>query len=118
MFYSQPLFCAHFSGLSSRVSVTPPSLKVTDGDTTRFFCSVRHSNPKALIVWRKQGSNDSIVTGERFTLTPDGALQIRNIRFEETGDYECTAENKVTGKRHTSENVGYLQVIPGTKDYY
>lgn len=100
------------AGLSSKVSVIPPLLKVTFGDTARLFCDVKHSNPKAIIVWRKRGSNASITTGEHFTLIPDGALQIRNIRFEDQGDYECTATNDITGKTHISTNAGSVKVMP------
>lgn len=102
-----------FSGISSKVAVTPSSLTVTDGDTSRFFCGIKHSSPKALVGWRKQGSNITITTGERFTLTANGALQIRNTRFEDKGKYLCIAANEVTMKTHTSTNVGSLEVIPG-----
>lgn len=102
-----------FSGISSKVAVSPSSLTVTDGDTSRFFCGIKHSSPKALVGWRKQGSNITITTGERFTLTANGALQIRNTRFEDKGKYLCIAANEVTMKTHTSTNVGSLEVIPG-----
>ena len=106
-------FLFSFTGISSKVAVTPSSLKATFGDTSRFFCSIKHSSPKAIIAWRKQGSSVLITTGERFTLTPDGALQIRNIRFEEQGKYECVARNTITMRMHTSTTAGTLQVIPG-----
>ena len=76
---------------------------------------MKHSTPKALIAWKKQGSTNVtiITTGNRFTLTSDGALQIRNIRFEDQGKYECIAVNTKTVRQHTSTNVATVQVLPG-----
>lgn len=103
------------AGISSKVSVISPySRKVPLGDTSRFFCSVKHSAPKAVISWRKKGENGTISSGKHYTLIPNGALQIRNIRFEEGGDYECIAENLFTNKRHTSTDTGFIEVLPDT----
>ena len=93
--------------------ISPYSRKVPLGDTSRFFCSVKHSAPKAVISWRKKGENGTILSGKHYTLIPNGALQIRNIRFEEGGDYECIAENLFTNRRHTSSDTGFIQVLPG-----
>ena len=102
------------TGISSKVSVTPSVLKAIQGDTLRLFCSVKHSTPKALIAWKKKGSNNvTITTGNHFTLTPDGALQIRNIRFKDQGNYECIAENSETMRQQTSTNAATVQVLPG-----
>ena len=105
----------HNTGMSSRVTVTPSTLiRIRHRDTARLFCSVKHSAPKAVISWRKKGQNETITAGARFTLTPNGALQIRNIRFEEQGQYECIAENTFTAKKHTSTNAALIEVIGGT----
>ena len=103
----------YFSGISSKVDVVPKTSSVTFGDTARLFCNVKHSNPKAKVGWRKQGSNVSITTGDRFTLIPNGALQINNLRFEEQGKYECFATNEIARKTHTSTTVGNVKVLPG-----
>ncbi|KAL9985599.1 hypothetical protein ACROYT_G008021 [Oculina patagonica] len=100
------------AGISSKVAVVPSKLKVPYGDTSRFFCSLKHSAPKAVISWRKKGENDTIKAGDRFTLIPNGALQIRNIRFEEQGQYECIAENTFIARKHTSTVAGLFEVIP------
>lgn len=101
------------TGITSKVAVVPSKLKVTFGDTTRFFCSLKHSSPKAVFSWRKKGENDTIKSGDRFTLIPNGALQIRDIRFEEQGQYECIAENTFIARKHTSTVAGLFEVIPG-----
>ena len=93
--------------------VTPFTLKVTIGDTSRFYCTVNASTPKAIVRWRKRGGSDFIKSGGRFTLTPDGALQIGDSRFKDQGNYECTAENTVTTTTYTSTNAASLQVITG-----
>ena len=95
------------------MAVVPSKVKVPYGDTSRFFCSLKHSAPKAVISWRKKGENNTITTGDRFTLIPNGALQIRNIRFEEQGQYECIAENTFIAKKHASTVAGLFEVIPG-----
>ena len=104
----------HGTGISSRVAVTPSTLiRIQHEDTARLFCSVKHSAPKAVISWRKRGENETITAGVRFTLTPNGALQIRNIRFEEQGQYECIAENTFTAEKHISTNAASIEVIGG-----
>ena len=104
----------HDTGISSKVTVTPSTLiRIQHRDTARLFCSVKHSTPKAVISWRKKGENETITEGVRFTLTPNGALQIRNIRFEEQGQYECIAENTFTAKKHISTNAASIEVIGG-----
>lgn len=103
----------HDTGISSKVAVTPSELIIRNGATSRLFCSIKHSEPKAVVSWRKKGENDTITTDNRFTLTPNGALQIRNIRFEEQGQYECIAENTFTAKKHISTNAASIKVIGG-----
>lgn len=105
--------CHHDTGISSKVTVTPSTLRIRNGDTARLYCSVKHSAPKAVISWRKKGENETITEGVRFTLTPNGALQIRNIRFEEQGQYECIGENTFTAKKHISTNAASIEVIGG-----
>ena len=105
-------FCCG-TGISSKVAVTPSTLRIRNGDTARLSCSVKHSAPKAVFSWRKKGENETIAEGVQFTLTPDGALQIRNIRFEEQGHYECIAENTFTVKKHISTNAASIEVIGG-----
>jgi len=104
------------TGISSKVAVTPSTLRVRNGDTARLSCNVKHSAPKAVFSWRKKGENETITVGVRFTLIPDGALQIRNIRFEEQGQYECIAENTFTAKKHVSTNAASIEVIGGMAD--
>ena len=103
----------HDTGISSKVAVTPSTLRIRNGDTARIFCSVKHSAPKAVISWRKKGENETITAGALFTFTPNGALQIRNIRFEEQGQYECIAESTFTQEKHISTNAASIAVIGG-----
>ena len=95
------------------MAVVPSALVVPFGDTSRFYCTVKQSTPKAVIRWRKQGESGFITMGGRFTLTPDGALQIRESTFEDQGQYDCTAENVVTATTYTSANEGSLQITDG-----
>ncbi|KAL9972279.1 hypothetical protein ACROYT_G018562 [Oculina patagonica] len=96
--------------ISSEVTVIPSTLVVPYGDTSRFYCTVEQSTPNAVVRWRKQGKSAFITIGGRFTLTPDGALQIRESTFEDQGQYECTAENVITATTYTSSNAGSLQI--------
>lgn len=64
---------------------------VRSGDALRLTCSVE-SNPPSLIEWQKDGR--SIHLGwERFRVTQDHALRIRNISFSDRGQYTCKATN-------------------------
>ena len=95
------------------MTVTPSKLKVLFGDTSRFYCYVNDSTPKAVVRWRKLGENHFIESKGRFTITFDGALQIADSRFDDQGDYECTAENTVTETSHMSTLTASLEVITG-----
>ncbi|XP_022797152.1 hemicentin-1-like isoform X1 [Stylophora pistillata] len=97
--------------ISSKVAVTPSKLQVSFGDTSRFYCNVNDSTPKAVVRWRKLGENNFIESRGRFTTTSDGALQIAESSFNDQGDYECTAENTVTKTSYTSTITASLKVI-------
>jgi len=99
------------------VAVTPSTLRVSLGDTSRFYCAVKQSTPSADVRWKKQGERGFITEGGRFTLTPEGALQIADSKFEDQGQYACIAENAVTFATYKSSNAGSLQVIAGTFSY-
>ena len=100
--------------ISSKVAVTPSTLRVLFGDTTRFYCAVKQSTPTAFVRWKKQGERDYVTAGGRFTLTPEGALQIADSNFEDQGQYGCVAENAVTSATYKSVNAGSLQITAGT----
>ena len=53
------------------MTVTPSKLKVLFGDTSRFYCYVNDSTPKAVVRWRKLGENHFIESKGRFTITFD-----------------------------------------------
>ena len=109
----------HFgiTDISSKVAVTPSTLRVSFGDTTRFYCAVKQSTPTAVVRWKKQGEIGFITAGGRFTLTAEGALQIADSSFEDQGQYECIAENAVTSATYKSANAGSLQVTAGAFSY-
>ena len=103
--------------ISSKVAVTPSTSRVSFGDITRFYCAVKQSTPTAVVRWKKQGERGFITAGGRFTLTPEGALQIAASNFEDQGQYACIAENAVTSATYKSVNAGSLQVTAGMFSY-
>ena len=103
--------------ISSKVAVTPSTSRVSFGDITRFYCAVKQSTPTAVVRWKKQGERGFIAAGGRFTLTPEGALQIADSNFEDQGQYACIAENAVTSATYKSVNAGSLQVTAGMFSY-
>lgn len=103
--------------ISSKVAVTPSTSRVSFGDITRFYCAVKQSTPTAVVRWKKQGERGFITAGGRFTLTPEGALQIADSTFEDQGQYACIAENVVTSATYKSVNAGSLQVTAGMFSY-
>ena len=99
------------------MAVTPSTSRVSFGDITRFYCAVKQSTPTAVVRWKKQGERGFITAGGRFTLTPEGALQIAASNFEDQGQYACIAENAVTSATYKSVNAGSLQVTAGMFSY-
>lgn len=106
-----------FIDISSKVAVTPSTSRISFGDTSRFYCAVKQSTPTAVVRWKKQGERGFIKAVGRFTLTPGGALQIADSKFEDQGQYACIAENAVTSAAYKSANAGSLQVTAGTFSY-
>lgn len=104
---------SRITDISSKVAVTPSTLQVPFGDTSRLYCAVKQSTPRAVVRWKKQGQRGFITTGGRFTLTPEGVLQIADSKFEDQGQYACTAENPVTSATYKSVNSGSLQITVG-----
>ena len=111
------MFMFRIIDISSKVAVTPSTLQVPFGDTSRFYCAVKQSTPKAVVRWKKQGERGFIKADERFTLTPEGALQIADSKFEDQGQYACIAENALTSAAYKSVNSGSLQIAVGTFCY-
>ena len=84
------------------------SLEVERGRTALLRCRFADSNPPAILHWKKDG-HPIIPDNERVILSPSGYLYIRNVSELDTGEYQCLAENTVTGKRRRS-NISTLTV--------
>ena len=88
------------------------SLTVTEGDDLTLTCLV-YSEPAAEFgSWYQTGR---FTTGQKFYSTRGKTLQIKNVRYNNTGDYVCSASNEADSKMAVTMVqvlcVYYLQAI-------
>ena len=74
------------------IKVTPKSLRITEGSTALFLCSVNTVATTHTRSWSREGyrllpSNAKVL---------DGTLSFRNAKKEDSGVYTCSASNQVS----------------------
>ena len=69
------------------VTVTPPSLTVTQNQTASFFCSAV-GNPRPRVSWSKTSGAGLLNMNGRQDM-----LEIRKTSYNDSGEYVCTATN-------------------------
>ena len=87
-----PVFVAEHQVPPIKVSVTPKSLRVTEGSSILFLCSVNTN----LITHTRSWSRDGYRLLPDTAKVHDGTLIFNNARREDTGVYTCSASNQVT----------------------
>ncbi|XP_077321381.1 immunoglobulin superfamily DCC subclass member 3-like, partial [Lithobates pipiens] len=89
----QLAFLSHFH-------LNPQPMRVTEGGVARFHC-LTTSVPKATITWER---NRTVLTTSdpRYTVLPDGILQISGVTRDDVGTYRCLARNPANS-RHSKE---------------
>lgn len=75
-----------------KVNVTPKSLRITEGSSALFLCSVNTN----LITHTRSWSRDGYRLLPDTAKVHDGTLAFHNARREDTGVYTCSASNQVT----------------------
>ena len=88
-------------GIHHHFSEEPEDTTVGQGATALLRCHLSDSNPPAIYRWKKDGHPISPDNG-RVVLSPSGYLYIRNVTETDEGEYQCLAENEVTGKSRRS----------------
>ncbi|KAM9483353.1 neural cell adhesion molecule L1-like protein isoform 2-T4 [Clarias gariepinus] len=75
------------------VILTEDNLKYLAVEETQVImhCKV-FSSPPSAIIWSKNNSANSI-EGERFSIHPNGSLEIHSVKAEDDGNYTCVTEN-------------------------
>ena len=86
-------------------TVKPPAKVVLTGDTLTLNCSAT-GDPKPVISWKRQGAKLPVGRTQQI----NGALVIRDITTNDTGNYICVATSAgVFGV----EAVSYIEVVKG-----
>ncbi|TSK34752.1 Immunoglobulin superfamily DCC subclass member 3 [Bagarius yarrelli] len=78
----------------------PESMAVDEGGVARFHCAI-NGIPEATIMWEKNRTTLS-TDNDRYTLLPNGILQITGVRHTDSGVYRCVAEN-IANTRYSQE---------------
>ena len=71
------------------VTISSYELTVNKSNTASLLCSAS-GNPAAQTVWTKINGS---FAGNRTKVTPDGLMQISDVRLEDAGKYKCLARN-------------------------
>ena len=88
-------------GIHHHFSEQPEDTTVGQGTTALLRCHLSDSNPPAIYRWKKDGHPIS-PDNDRVVLSPSGYLYIRNVTDTDEGEYQCLAENEVSGKTRRS----------------
>ncbi|XP_008200376.1 neuroglian isoform X4 [Tribolium castaneum] len=76
--------------LAPEILEAPTDTQAVDGQNVTMICKVLGA-PKPSIKW---SLNERELTGGRYIVQPNGDLIIRNVQFDDRGNYTCFAENK------------------------
>ncbi|MCJ8728710.1 hypothetical protein PDJAM_G00007530 [Pangasius djambal] len=78
----------------------PESMAVDEGGVARFHCAI-NGIPEASITWERNRTTLS-TDDDRYTLLPNGILQVTGVRHADSGMYRCVAEN-IANTRYSHE---------------
>ena len=94
-------------------SVSGSEFQLLEGTSVTLPCN-QTSVPEADIIWSRllldQDSNESqtITLNDNFSVGPANELVIREVEFDDSGYYTCTANN-----RYGNEEIEYLLAVTG-----
>ncbi|XP_070580081.1 protein sidekick-2-like isoform X2 [Ptychodera flava] len=93
--------------IRTRIVVHPQNTNVVKGYTAKFQCDVVHdANIAIRIIWLKDKVEIDLDSTSRISMQPDGALEIREARSDDIGNYTC----KVTSPGGDDERTARLEV--------
>ncbi|KAB5586931.1 hypothetical protein PHYPO_G00007190 [Pangasianodon hypophthalmus] len=78
----------------------PESMAVDEGGVARFHCAI-NGIPEASITWERNRTTLS-TDDDRYTLLPNGILQVTGVRHADSGMYRCVAKN-IANTRYSHE---------------
>ncbi|CAH8525846.1 unnamed protein product [Schistosoma turkestanicum] len=109
-------------------SVTPDDLTVNEGETAIFHC-IAAGHPMPAIYWELPDKTpifpgDQTINGfhnGKHYLTPEGSLEVRDVRQKDSGKYQCTAHSSID-TIHTSATLHVINLskkkVDSSKDTY
>ena len=102
--------------LPPEITSYPEKMKRTvDGTTVTLSCRT-FGAPKPIVKWFH---DDDELTGGRYVITPEGDLQIKEVKFFDAGDYLCNATNKFGSQWAKGSLVvkEHTRITAGPQDY-
>ncbi|XP_026795474.3 immunoglobulin superfamily DCC subclass member 3 isoform X1 [Pangasianodon hypophthalmus] len=78
----------------------PESMAVDEGGVARFHCAI-NGIPEASITWERNRTTLN-TDDDRYTLLPNGILQVTGVRHADSGMYRCVAKN-IANTRYSHE---------------
>ncbi|KAL7634560.1 UNVERIFIED_CONTAM: hypothetical protein RMT77_014937 [Armadillidium vulgare] len=85
-------------GFPPEIEVAPTDLQTVDGRDVKMTCRA-FGIPEPRITWVKNGN---ILTGDRYNISEDGDLLIKEVNFKDSGIYTCHAVNKFGNQTRSS----------------
>ncbi|CAI2730960.1 unnamed protein product [Schistosoma spindalis] len=109
-------------------SVTPDDLTVNEGETAVFHC-IAAGHPLPAIYWELPDKTpifpgdqtiNEFHNGKHY-LTPEGSLEVRDVKQKDSGKYQCTAHSSID-TIHTSATLHVINLskkkLDSSKDVY
>ena len=87
------------------------------GDSVRLSVDISNFEPLPQIAWMYRGSSKLLGTDPKYTVLPQGVIQISNIGTENKGQIRAIARNTVDGSQMRGKFVS-VNVLPGLSSFF
>ena len=95
----------------------PRDAETPAGSTVSFNCFVA-GEPRPTVRWQRGGEPVTLTTSDKHAVTHDGSvLVIRDVTVDDSGDYECVAENMAGTTRAVARLSVWGQFFSHTKHH-
>lgn len=96
----------------SAFSVGPEPVTGYVGGSVRLSVDISNFNPAPQVAWLYRGSSQLLGTDPKYTVLPQGIIQISNIAEENKGEIQAIARNTVTNAQMRGKFAA-VNVLPG-----
>ena len=117
LFINDANYCNLFLDFPSAFSSGPEPVTGYIGGSVRLSVDISNFKPSPQIAWLYRGSSQLLGTNPKYTVLPQGVIQISNLGDENKGEIQAIARNTVSNARMLGKFVA-VNVLPGLHFYF